>query len=70
MRSSASILWCLVHGLMALAVDEQIPAAVLHAVPLERLAEHVTRCPLDAVARQPARGRRPGAATGHLYFLR
>ena len=53
MRSSASTLWCLVHGLTALAVDEQIPAVVLHAVPLERLAER--RCLLDAVAPQPAR---------------
>ena len=53
MRSSASTLWYLVPGLAGLAGDEQIPAVVLHAVPLERLAEH--RCLLDAVAPQPAR---------------
>ena len=51
-------LWCAVHGLAVLAVDEQIPAVVLQAVSLERLAEHVTRCLLEGVATTAPRGRR------------
>ena len=51
-------LWCTVHGLAVLTVDEQIPAVVLHAVSLERLAEHVTRCLLEGLAATASRGRR------------
>ena len=47
-------LWCTVHGLAVLAVDEQIPADVLKAVPLEQLAEHTTRCLLEGLAPRPS----------------
>jgi len=48
-------LWCVVHGLAVLAVDDQIPGDVLHAVPLEQLAEHATRCLLEGLARRARR---------------
>ena len=53
-------LWCSIHGLAVLAVDEQIPANVLQVVPLEQLAEHATRCLLEGLApRPPSRAARP-----------
>src|SRR5881397_3942505 len=43
----AFVLWCLVHGLSVLVVDEQLPPAVRQAIPLERLAEHTARLLLE-----------------------
>jgi len=39
----AFVLWCLVHGFATLLVDEQIPPAVLEAMPTEQLARMTTR---------------------------
>jgi AcrR family transcriptional regulator len=50
----AFALWCTVHGLAVLAVDEQIPADVLRTVPLDELAEHATRCLLEGLAPRPS----------------
>jgi len=48
----AFVLWCLVHGLSVLVVDEQLPPAVRQAIPLERLTEHAARLLLEGLGRR------------------
>jgi AcrR family transcriptional regulator len=47
----AFALWCMVHGLSILLVDEQIPPAVLAQYSAERLAEHATGLLLEGLER-------------------
>jgi AcrR family transcriptional regulator len=69
----AFVLWCALHGLAVLLVDEQLPPDVRRAFRPERLAAHVARRALDGLRapaswglriRQPLLGRRRRRGAG------
>jgi AcrR family transcriptional regulator len=48
----AFVLWCLVHGLAVLIVDEQLPPELRRSVPIDRLAQYATQLLFEGFGRE------------------